>query len=120
MNKIELFERAIKEQAGSLKDYGINGTLFWAYRNSIEAENEKIDFSDVIWDYDVKEIADFLKANEIHEFTISSTFSSLIPILAAFEKEGFAMVGLTEVNARYTDWQTGKKATLPAIRLLNL
>lgn len=29
MKKIELFERAIAEQAGSLKDYGINGTMFW-------------------------------------------------------------------------------------------
>lgn len=120
MKKIELFERAIKEQAGSLKDYGINGTLFWAYRSSIEAENEKIDFAEVIWDYDVKEIADFLKANEIHEFTISSTFSSLIPILAAFEKEGFDMAGLTQVNARYTDFETGKRAVVPAIRMLNL
>lgn len=117
MKRIELFEKAIREEAPSLKERGINGTLFWAYRNSIEAENDKIDFADVIWDYEVKEIADCLKDNGIDEFTISSTFSSLIPILAAFEKEGYGMVGLTEVNARYTDWQTGKRALLPAIKM---
>lgn len=87
MKKIELFEKAIAEQAGSLKDYGINGTLFWVYRNSIEAGNDKIDFSD----------------------------SSLIPTLAEFEKHGFKIAGLTEVNARYTDFKTGEKANIPAI-----
>ena len=31
MKKIEIFERAMNE-GGSLKDYGINSTLFAAYR----------------------------------------------------------------------------------------
>ena len=117
MKKIELFERAIAEQAGSLKDLGINPTLFWAYRNSMEAGNEEINFEDVIWDYDIEEIVKTLKENGISEFTISSTFSSLIPTLAEFAKHGFQMAGLTEIRARYTDWQTGKAAVIPAIRM---
>lgn len=117
MKKIELFERAIAEQAGSLKEWGINQTLFWAYRDSITAGNEEINFDDVIWDYDIEEIANTLKENDITEFTISSTFSSLIPTLAEFEKHGFRMAGLTEVKAKYKDWQTGKQAVLPAIRM---
>ena len=40
MKKIDLFERAIAEQAGSLKDWGINGTAFWAYRKSIDVAND--------------------------------------------------------------------------------
>ena len=44
--------------------------------------------------------------NGITEFTISSTFSSLIPTLAEFAKHGFQMAGLTEVKANYTDFQT--------------
>lgn len=117
MKRIELFERAIAEQAGSLKEWGINHTLFWAYRNSIEAGNEEINFEDVIWDYDIEEIAETLKENGIGSFTISSTFSSLIPTLAEFAKHGFQMAGLTEVKARYKDWKTGKAAVLPAIRM---
>ena len=117
MKKIELFERAIAEQAGSPKDYGINGTMFWAYRKSIDAENELIDFNEVIWDDDIDAIAECLKENDITEFTISSTFSSLIPTLAAFDKHGFKMAGITEVNANYTDWQTNKRARIPAIRM---
>ena len=106
MKRIELFERAIAEKARNLKDYGINSTMFRAYRKSIEAGNDSKDFGEVIWD-----------ENGITEFTISSTFSSLIPTLAAFEKHGFAMDGLTEVNATYTDWQTGQRARIPAIRM---
>lgn len=117
MKKIELFERAIAEQAGSLKDYGINSTMFWAYRKSIDAGNDLIDFDEVIWDEDIEAIATCLKENGITEFTISSTFSSLISTLAAFDKYDFKMAGITEVNANYTDWQTNKRARIPAIRM---
>ena len=117
MKKIELFERAIAEQAASLKEWGINPTLFWAYRNSITAGNDRIDFGEVIWDNDVGEIAETLKENGITEFTISSTFSSLIPTLAEFAKHGFQMAGLTEVKANYTDFQTQERAVIPAIQM---
>ena len=117
MKKIELFEKAIAEQAASLKDWGINPTLFWAYRNSITAGNDRIDFGEVIWDNEVGEIAETLKENGITEFTISSTFSSLIPTLAEFARNGFQMAGLTEVKANYTDFQTQERAVIPAIQM---
>ena len=78
---------------------------------------DNIDFNGIIWDYDIPEIVKALKENGISEFTISSTFSSLIETLAAFEKEGIRMAGLTEVNATYSDWKIGKKARIPAIRM---
>ena len=117
MKKIELFERAIAEQAGSLKDYGINGTMFWAYRKSIDAGNDLIDFSEVIWDEDIEAIAETFATAGITEFTISSTFSGLITTLAAFEKHVFKMAGITEVYANYTDWMTNERARIPAIKM---
>ena len=117
MKRIELFEKAIAEKAAGLKDWGINPTLFWAYRNSITAGNDRIDFGETIWDSEVGEIAETLKENGITEFTISSTFSSLIPTLAEFAKHGFQMAGLTEVKANYTDFQTQERAVIPAIRM---
>ena len=110
-----LFERAIEEQAASLKDYGINGTAFWAYRKSIDAGNNLIDFSEVIWDEDIDAIVQNFAANGITEFTISSTFSGLISTLAAFDKHGFKMAGITKVNANYTNWMTNERAKVPAI-----
>lgn len=116
MKKIEIYERAMKE-GERLADYGINGTVFAAYRALEFTRNENLDFSEVIWDKDIPEIIKTLKENDICEFTISSTFSSLIETLAAFEKEGVKMAGLTEVNANYTDWKTGEQARIPAIRM---
>lgn len=117
MKKIELFEKAIAEQA-SLEDYGINRTAFWAYSRSIEADNELIDFSEVIWDRDIADIVKTFADNGITEFTISSTFSDLISTLAAFDKHGFKMAGITEVNANYTDFKTGERAKVPAIHMV--
>ena len=97
MKKIEIFERAIKE-GGRLKDYGINATVFAAYRNLEYTGNEDLDFADTIWDHDIAEIAETLRENGIKEFTISSTFSGLIETLAAFEKEGIKMAGQTRLT----------------------
>ena len=39
MKEIRTFEEAIEQNARSLKELGINGTLFWAYRTSKETGN---------------------------------------------------------------------------------
>ena len=116
MKKIEILEKAA-ENGTSYKDINVNSTFGAAYFYSEEAGNELINFAEVIWDYDIEEIAQTLRANGITEFTISSTFSSLIETLAAFEKQGISMAGLTTVKARYTDWKTGEHALIPAIKM---
>lgn len=117
MKTIELFEKAMTEGNEFFKENGINPTLFAAYRQQKDSGNELIDFSEVIWTQDIEPISEFFKAQGITEFTISSTFSSLIETLAAFEKQGFCMNGLTEVRANYTDFITGEKKIIPAIRM---
>lgn len=118
MKKIAAFENAITNRVKDIRAEGINTTAFWAYRRSMESGNELIDFSEVIWDEDVEPIAETFKREGIEEFTISSTFSGLIATLAAFDKNGFKVVGITEVNATYTDWLTNERARVPAIRLI--
>lgn len=120
MKEIKAFEEAMNKPENKGKSYnelGINPTIFWAYQHAKEAENDLIDFDEVIWDDDIQEIAEFFKKENIKEFTISSTFSGLIKTLAAFEKEGIYMNGLTTVKARYTDLKTGEHASIPAIRM---
>ena len=119
MKEIRRFEELMNAKGNiSLKDAGVNSTLYWAYRISKEeSENDLIDFNEVIWDYDIKEIADSMRAEGIKEFTISSAFSSLIETLAEFEKNGNYMNGLATVNARYTDWETGEHVRIPAIKM---
>lgn len=118
MKKIAAFENAIANRVKDIRAEGINATAFWAYRRSMESGNDLIDFSEVIWDDDVEPIAETFKHEDIEEFTISSTFSGLIATLAAFDKSGYKMAGITEVNANYTDWNTNERARVPAIRLV--
>lgn len=104
--------QAIEENAET-----VNGCVYWAYLHAKDNGNELLDFSDVIWDKDVKEIADFFKANGIKEFTISSTYSGLLNILAEFEKVGFQVAGLTKVKASIKDFNTKQYENVPAIRM---
>ena len=115
MKRIETFENAITNQCKDLIKVGIEPTVFWAYRNAMRNGNERIDFSDVIWDEDIQAITDSLAENGITEFTISSTFSGLIKTLVEFEKRGFKMVCTTEVKATYKDWLTDDFAKVPAL-----
>lgn len=117
MKEIKVFEEAIANEIHSLKDAGINGTMFWAYRASKEVGNELIDFSEVIWDKDIEAIVKTCKENGIKEFTISSTMSGLIETLVEFEKYGIKMSGLTQVKAKYKDFITNEYAVIPAIKM---
>ena len=117
MKEIKTFETAIKQNAKSLEELGINATLFWAYRTSKETGKALIDVNEVIVDNDLVAIAQALRANGITDLTICSTYSSLLETLAAFEKQGSSMAGLTTVKARYTDWKTGEHALIPAIQM---
>lgn len=120
MKEIATFENAITNRIKDIRAEGINATAFWAYRRSRESGNDLIDFSECIWDSDVEPITDTFKKEGIDEFTISSTLSGLVAILALFEKHGYRMAGITEVNANYTDWLTNERARVPAIRMARI
>ena len=117
MKEIKIIKLAIHDDNEFFKTHKLNLTLFTAYRQQKHTGNELIDFSEVVWEDDIAAISEFLKAEGITEFTISSTFSSLIQTLAEFEKYGFCTNGLTTVNANYTDFTTGKLRVVPAIRM---
>lgn len=120
MKKIAIFENAIANHVTNLREEGINRTAFWAYCSWKKNGNEYIDFADVIWDADVPEIVKIFKENGINEFTISSTFSSLISTLVLFAEHGFQVSGLTEVTASYTDFRTHELAKVPALKMINI
>ena len=115
MKKIEVFENAIDNQVEDIREIGINPTMFWAYRYSQEAESDLLNFSEVIWDNDIAPIVEACREYGIKEFTISSTFSSLLATLAEFEKHGCKLAGLTTVKTRYTDFFTHEREVKPAV-----
>ena len=94
---------------------GVNPTMYWAYKESQETNNEHLNFYEVIWDNDVEQIVRTCKTNGIREFSISSNYSGLIACLASFEKSGCKVCGLTEANDRKN--MHGITTKIPAIKI---
>lgn len=121
MKKIEVLDKAA-EVGTKYCDIKVNPTFGAAYFYSQEAGNDLINFGEVIWDYDIDEILENCRRFEITEFTISSTFSSLIVTIAEFEKRGCKLEGLVEINSRYDDWKScfegeTRKERIPAFKI---
>ena len=114
--RIEILENAAKNGT-SYTDLGINPTFGAAYFYSLEAGNDLINFGEVIWDYDIDPILADCRKFGIKEFTISSTFSSLITTIALLEEKGCKLEGLVKIKSRYTDFRTGEKESIPAFKM---
>jgi len=116
MNRIEKLDNIDKTK--KLSELGLNHTFYRAYKWSTETTNKLLNFSDIIWEYDVPEIIKNCKEYEIKEFTISSTFSNLLDVLAEFEKYGCKICELTKVTTSFTDTFTGKPEEINAIKVI--
>ena len=112
---IEVIDRALESKNRvSWKSLGFNATFGQAYLYSLEAENDLPNYGEVIWEEDIDPILADCRRTGITEFTVSSTFSSLIETIAELQKRGCELKGLVEINSRYKDWTTGEKERIPA------
>lgn len=116
MKTIEKIEK-VKNMNVLLEDVGINRTFYWAYIKTQETTNENLDFEDVIWESDVEGIIKNCKEFGLKEITISSRFSSLIDILAEFEKQGAKLIGLTKVTTRFYACGTNQPEIINALKI---
>ena len=114
MIKIKYFEEMTQDR---ILTGEVNHTIWWAYNHSQEAGNELLNFDDVIWEYEIKEIFDFCKKHSVKKITISSGFSNLNKTVYEFIKMGAKLVGMTEVNARYNKVGSKEKEKVPAFVL---
>lgn len=120
MENIKRFDEALKNNnfLGSSSDpAAINYNLACAYKESLDAENQFLNFSGALFDQELPEILGELDDAGIDTITISSTFSGLLGILAKFEQDYWIVEGMTEVRANYKDIQTGRAALVPALIL---
>lgn len=116
MKTIDKIEK-VKNMNVLLEDVGINRTFYWAYIRTQETINENLDFEDVIWESDVEGIIKNCKEFGLKEITISSRFSSLIDILAEFEKQGAKLIGLTKVTTRFYACGTNQPEIINALKI---
>ena len=116
MKTIDKIEK-VKNMNVLLEDVGINRTFCWAYIRTQETTNNILDFNDVIWESDVEGIVKNCKEFGLKEITISSRFSSLIDILAEFEKQGAKLAGLTQVTSRFYACGTNNYELINAVKI---
>ena len=114
--RLEFLENA---RANNTKwtEIDINILLGQAYLYSFETDNELPNFSEVVWQNQIEEILADCKRYGITEFTISSTFSSLINVVARFEELGAKLDGLVKINSIHRDWINGGKEIIPAFKM---
>jgi hypothetical protein len=117
IKNIEVLDRAKEEGIKKYSNIGVNQRFGSAYFNSLEAENDFLNFDEVIWDYDVSEIMENCKRFGITKFTISKNFSSIMEVIQKFQKGGFMLVGLTEVNSVFSDWKDSPSESTEKLRL---
>lgn len=92
-------------------------SLLIAYMNTPRAGNEPLDFAEGLYDSDVPNILDELKEHGIGEFTISANQSGLTEIIWNLTHAGAILIGMTEVNAHYTEPFTEERRLIPAWHL---
>lgn len=114
--RLEFLEKA-KLDGTKWTDIDMNMLLAQAYFYSREAENEVPNFGEVIWDDQIEEILADCRRYGIKEFTISSTFSSLITSIAKFEEHGAKLEGIVKINSIHKDWETRKHEVIPAFKM---
>ena len=83
----------------------------------LQQGNDLPNFAEVIWDYDIEAILEDCRKLGVKEFTISSTFSSLIETIAKFEELGCTLDGIVKVKERYTHFGSDEHALIPAFKM---
>ena len=115
MKRIELLDQA--SDRGTFSEIGVNQTFGQAYFAALRNENETLDFNYVVWKSDVEPILADCRRFGITEFTVSSTFSSLVEIIAAFVERGCRLDGIVKVKGDYNAPGTDERIILPVFLL---
>ncbi|MBQ7541444.1 MAG: hypothetical protein IJT44_04025 [Clostridia bacterium] len=116
MKYIDFLDKAVERKA-QYEEIGVNQTFGQAYFSALRNGNETVDFNYVIWDSDVDPILADCRRFGVTEFTVSSTFSSLVQIIAAFVDRGCRLDGMTKVKGTYDAPGTDERILIPAFLL---
>lgn len=116
MKKINIIETAYADQK-SPKEVNINRTFFWAYINSKDVNKPMIDFNETVWEDEMHEVFENLDRFHINEFSVSSSMSSIISVIARFTEKGWRIKGMMKVPTGRELWPTKEPEMADAIVL---
>lgn len=86
-------------------------------REYTDARNDLLNIFDA-WPKDAKDYTECLKQNGITRFTLSDSSTALMELLDGFDKNGYKIVGMTDVltGAPYPAFEPSKPAVLLELR----
>lgn len=113
----ELIARVNRGEEVKLNKEGVNPTLYWAYRESLELKQKYLDFHRTIWERDIPDIVKQMRADGKRKFTVSNTASGMTETIQEFIKNGCRLSGMTTLKSHTTNWQTGENDIIPAFLL---
>ena len=113
----ELIARVNRGEEVKLNKEGVNPTLYWAYRESLELKQKYLDFHRTIWERDIPDIVKQMRADGKRKFTVSNTASGMTETIQEFINNGCRLTGMTAVKSHTTNWQTGENDIIPAFLL---
>ena len=88
--------RKIKEIESDPKNF--NRNLVMRYKEAREKGFQRINFSEIVWEREVQEIYDNLKAVGVHKVTISNQSTGLMSTVHEFVKRGCTIGHLVELT----------------------
>ena len=90
--------------------------FFRDYEDAQERGNACIDFSECIWEKEIPQMVADLKRFGITEFTLSSTYSSIVKTAWIFQQNGCSFEGMEEIKGHCRDFETGDYEKVPAFK----
>ena len=66
---------------------------YWAFRNSSEIESGDLEMNDFLWERDVKDFSDTLKAAGVTTFVLTNQSTALMENIHQLEAEGWKLLG---------------------------
>ena len=90
--------------------------FFRDYEDAQERGNACIDFSECIWEKEIPQMVADLKRFDITEFTLSSTYSSIVKTACIFQQNGCSLEGMEEIKGHCRDFKTGDYEKVPAFK----
>ena len=104
------FDESIEEKGKAYARY------FREYEEAQTRGNACIDFNDCIWEKDIPQMVADLRAFGIKEFTLSSTFSSIVKTAWVFQQNGCSLEGMAEIKGRCKAFLSEDYEKVPAFK----
>lgn len=117
MKNIKILDDA-RHSHCSLSELGFVPAFAFAYYYAKDGENDLINIDGSFFEREVPGFLENCRRFGVSEFTISSTFSGMVNLLAEFQSHGAFLDGLVVINSDHEGWRSSEREKLNAFKLV--